>query len=1036
MGQGLTKEQLQQRYDIMVQELNGIRESLKRSQKQLSEYKQIVENANTAIIRMTPEGRIEYINPFAAKLFGTDPDMATGKPIFDVLPENSAATADAVRKILANLPQLKSGHLQYETKITDAGGNIYWIAWANRLLYDHSGNLTGIISTGTDISQRKKIEEALRESEFNLNRAQEIARTGSWVWEPDTDAIHCSGYFFKILGIKPVTSYSKLMKRLNEMIFPEYRQYINKKIELAVQRGTTESYSYQFRHPDGGIRWIEEEVSLLGEIDRKKQIIIGTIRDITEKKKADDKLKEYLLIVSSSSELMSLIDQNYRYVNVNQAYLDAYRKRTEDIEGHTVEELFGKKIFREIIKPNIDRCLLGETISDQYWYDFPGLGKRYMDVKYNPVREMDGSISGVTVSSRDITDRKLTEEALQKSEHNFRSIFTNAAIGIDVVDEKGNFLLVNEAFAKMMGYDAGELTGMNIRDVTFPEDVEQSVGSLKKVFSKKRKCYRTEKRYVRKDGTVFWADLSVSPYFDVATNRILAIGTIIDISRAKMLQEALQHSKEEAERANKAKSEFLASMSHEIRTPLNAVIGFTELLERMLTDSKQKSYLEAIKAGGKSLLVLINDILDLSKIEAGKMEFSYEPVNINNLIDEIRQIFALKVKEKQLDFIIDVDPLIPGHLVLDEVRVRQVVFNLIGNAIKFTEKGFVKLSVKAPGMKKESEKISLLISVEDSGIGIPPDQQQMIFDAFQQQTGQSNRKYGGTGLGLSISKRLIEMMGGEITVKSTVGKGSVFSFRLTDIQVVKPDAAPAPSHDGFVADSIRLLPATILIADDIESNRKLITESLATEKVKVFEAENGEEAVAMAISLKPDLILMDIRMPGTDGVEACKQIKANPQTAEIPVIALTATMKNSTNESYDNRIFDGFLTKPVSRAGLYRELMKFLPFTENNMYKTPQNTSEQSGHTPESLSAEQQQQLNETAGKELFAEWKKAAEYQMSDEIEAFAGHVRQTGTALNIPQLISYGENLLKYVDAFDLEKMDRALKDFPRLTGLSGHK
>ncbi len=1032
-------EQIKQRYAVMEREIEMMRESLKRSQKQLSEYKQIVENANTAIIRMTPEGKIEYINPFAARLFGTHAEQAAGKLIFDVLPENSADTAEAVRQTLRNLSGLGTGDMQYETKITDAQNNVHWIAWTNKLLCDRSGQLTGMIATGTDISQRKKVEEALRKSEFNLNRAQEIARTGSWVWEPDTDTIHCSGYFFKILGIKPVTSYKKLMSRLNEMIFPEYRQYINKKIELAVRQGTTESYSYQFRHPDGDVRWIEEEVSLLGEIDRKKQIIIGTIRDITEKKKADDKLKEYLLIVSSSSELMSLIDQNYRYVNVNQAYLDAYRKKTEDIEGHTVAELFGEKIFNEIIKPNIDRCLLGETISDQYWYDFPGLGKRYMDVKYNPVREMDGSISGVTVSSRDITDRKLTEEALQKSESNFRSIFTNAAIGIDVVDEKGNFLLVNEALAKMMGYDAGEMTGMNIRDVTFREDVSKSIHSLKKVFSKKRKCYRTEKRYVRKDGTVFWADLSVSPYFDVATNRNLAIGTIIDISRAKMLQEALQRSKEEAEKANKAKSEFLASMSHEIRTPLNAVIGFTELLEHMVTDTKQKNYLEAIKAGGRNLLMLINDILDLSKIEAGKLEFRYEPVNLRRLIGEIKQVFTLRINEQELDFIIDIDAALPGQLVLDEVRVRQVIFNLVGNAIKFTNRGFVKLSVKVLSAGEKPEKVDLLIAVEDSGIGIPKDQQQMIFEAFQQQTGQSNRKYGGTGLGLSISKRLIEMMGGAITVESTVGKGSVFRFRLTDITVALPEEpsdTSHTSHDDNIAHSIRFRPAAILIADDIESNRKLIAESLATEEVKVYEAVNGEEAVALAKNLKPDLILMDIRMPVLDGMEACKLIKSDTRTANIPVIALTATFINRENGTDDYRIFDGFLAKPVSRADLFGELMRFLDYTGTDTSDNPENKPLQ--HTIETLtlSPQQQQQWNERLHESLIREWKNTVEYQMSDQIEAFARHVRQAGIDLDIPQLTVYGEDLLHYVDAFDLEKMDRALKSFPALAGLPEQK
>jgi len=1155
MDEQLTYDQLLKRYDIVSREMNSIRESLKDSQKQLSDYKQIVENANSAIIRLSLDGNVEYINPFAEKLLDVISFEVEGKKIFDALPTHSSETADTIRRMLSDLLELKIKYSQYESKVVNSDGNIYWIAWTNKILYDKKGRQNGIISIGTDISRRKKVEEAFRESEFNLTKAQEIARIGSWVWEIETDDIHCSDYFFKILGIKPVKSYKKLLGQLNHMIFPENREYINMKIQRAIKKGSTESYTYQFLHPDGKVRWITEEVCLLGDVDQKKQILIGTIRDMTETKLAEDKLREYLLIVSSSSELMSLIDTDYRYVNVNQAYLDAYKKKSGDIEGQTVSKMFGDQVFQDVIKPNIDRCLLGETISDQYWFESPGMGRKFMDVKYNPVREVDGTISGVTVSARDITDlktaeeqlkifkmfaeesgqgfgmadldgkinyvnstlcqmagfietedviglsiydtylrnhkvqlqkeiipeiesqgqwtgeidlvrkdgsvihtienffvirnelgesiayaltatditdRKLAEEALQKSESNFRSIFTNAAVGIDVVDEKGNFLQVNEALASMLGYAAEELTALNIREVTHPEDIGKSVNPLEEVFTKKKNCYRIEKRYVRKDGSVFWADLSVSPYFDVVTNKNLAIGTVIDISRAKMLREELQRSKEEAEEANMAKSEFLANMSHEIRTPLNAVIGFTELLESIVEDRKQKGYLESIKSGGKNLLVLINDILDLSKIEAGKLEFKYEAINPYSLISEIKQIFALKIKDKRLKFIIDVDDEIPESLVLDEVRLRQVIFNLIGNAIKFTDKGFVKFSVRKMEFEEDKSKIDLLVAVEDSGIGIPENQQERIFNAFSQQSGQSNRKYGGTGLGLSISKRLVEMMGGDISLKSVLGKGSTFEFRLRDVAIGSTMVSAAQDDNLFSFDNIRFGPAVILIVDDIESNRKLITENFSSEEVKVIEAEDGQKAVLFARQFNPDLILMDIRMPVMDGVEATRILKNDNQTKQIPIVALTASFRNLDNDKIYKELFDGYLSKPVSRFDLYQELMRFINFTELGTSDMHKPVLEKETVDEINLSPVQIEKLFKKIDVSLMEQWDKANEHQMSDEIESFAANIKQTGDDFNVRQLSKYGDDLLAYVDNFDLELMDRSLKEFPELIEL----
>ncbi len=1149
----MTYEQLQQHYHILSTEMAIIRESLKLSQKKVSEFQQIVENANSVIIKLHMNGDVEYINPFAEIVFGKPGDERTRQRVLKAIFPNEKSADREVQHILAEWNQRRLKMSQQETRVVTSSGRVFWLSWTNKMLYDDAGEATGLIAIGTDISKRKFAEEALRESEFNLTKAQEIAKIGSWAWEIDTDNIHCSSYFFRIFDISPMTSYSRLLERLNRIIYPEYRNYINKKIDRAIRKGTTESYTYRIRVPDGDDRWIMEEVSLLGDIHKKKQILIGTIRDITEQKQAEDKLREYLLIVSSSSELMSLIGPDYRYINVNQAYLDAYQRTKEEIEGHTVAEMFGEENFENLIRPKIDRCILGESITDQYWFTFPDGKRRFMDVKYNPVREVDGTISGVTVSARDITelkkteeqllifkrfaeesgvgfgmanldglityvnstlsrltgfekpadiigksieetylknhlalirgeiipvvmekgqwtgeidlqrgdgsiihtienfflirnehgepvsyaisvtdisDRKHAEEALQRSESNFRSIFTNAAIGIDVVDEKGRFLQVNQAMANMMGYTQEELKKLDIPGVTYPEDQDKSRNPLAELFSGRSDKYRIEKRYVRKDGSIFWADLSVTVYYDVIKKRKLAIGTIIDISHSKMLQQELQRSKEEAVRANRAKSEFLANMSHEIRTPLNAVIGFTELLETLVSDPKQGSYLQSIKSGGKNLLMLINDILDLSKIEAGKLEFRYEPVNPYALINEIRQIFALKIKEKDLEFIVEVDDDIPESLILDEVRVRQVIFNLIGNAIKFTEKGHVKFSVEKIYTSDDTSHIDLKVAVEDTGIGIPPEQHRRIFDAFQQQSGQSTRKYGGTGLGLSISKRLVEMMHGEISLYSEVGKGSVFTFTLKDV-AVGASVDFRDEADDFDASGLQFAPARIMVVDDVESNRKIISENFSAPNFQIMEAEDGHKAVLFAGQFRPDIIFMDIRMPVMDGFEAAKMIKTKKSTSNIKVVALTASMRSEDQENDYRNYFDGYLRKPVTRTELYRELMRFLPYTMVSKQQKPTENIREDAPDEQlpTLSAAQYSALVAALDGDLKAHWEEARLYQMSDEMEALGGLLIETGEKFGISRLKNYGEALLSAVDSFDLDKMEKYLDGFPAM-------
>jgi signal transduction histidine kinase/CheY-like chemotaxis protein len=497
------------------------------------------------------------------------------------------------------------------------------------------------------------------------------------------------------------------------------------------------------------------------------------------------------------------------------------------------------------------------------------------------------------------------------------------------------------------------------------------------------------------------------------------------LEERKQMQDALIKAKEEAESANRAKSEFLANISHEIRTPMNAIMGFSELLSTQTTDNKQKNYLGAIKTASKTLMSLIDDILDLSKIEAGKLDLQYDTLNTQFFFNELKQFFALNMIEKKLNLIIDLDKTLPKTLIIDEVRLRQVLINLIGNAFKFTEQGYIKLTIKKDDTFNNNNLINLLISVEDTGIGIPDNQKQIIFESFRQQNGQSNRKYGGTGLGLAISKRLVEMMKGQIVVKSVVNQGSVFQIILRDV-AFSEDFPTVKQDAPFDVKTIRFEKALILIVDDEKSNRDLINEWLSQANLDLIEAENGETAIAFAEKYQPAVIFMDIRMPTMDGCEATLHLKNNPKTLHIPIIALTASVKACDLSKIKDSGFDGYLSKPVNKRDFFDELYPYLKSTSKSLStRQPVEALKTSQTTDFSKFSE----FNDIFDNEIIPIWQELNGALEIEVLENFAKKLVALGKQFHISMLIHYAEKLYEDTQHFEITDIKDSLKELPAL-------
>ncbi len=719
---------------------------------------------------------------------------------------------------------------------------------------------------------------------------------------------------------------------LYPIVAPKYRAAFQAFNE-AVCDGYSGGMEFEIIGLNGTRRWILTD-AVPFTMENGEVVQLGFTQEITQRKQAEQALCESELrlrtIYNSTTDAFMLLNEQH-FLDCNQAALKMFGCKTRaefctlhpsDLSpvlqpcGRSSRELADAKIAQVLAEGSSHFECVHKRLDTNATFPADVL-LCSMNLQGKPV---------LHAVVRDITERKQAEQALLSSEKKYHSLIELAADAIFVADvESGKIIDCNQKACSLIGKDKQQIIGLHQSQLHPPEKLADYQVLFQQAAAE-GKTLVPDVLVLHSNGYTTPVDISCNAF--ELDGKMVMVGLFHDISERKQFERELRLAKEIAEKANQAKSEFLANMSHEIRTPMNAILGFSDILNDLVTDATQRYYLDAIHRSGKTLLQLINDILDLSKIEAGKLELRLSEVSIKSICDDIAIIFRQNLDEKNIRFNIEIADNLPDYLLLDDIRLRQVLLNIVSNAAKFTHQGFIRISVaykpstNLPDFNNIEGLIDLIIDIEDSGIGIPPEQIESIFSAFTQQKNQSAH-YGGTGLGLAICKKLIEIMGGSISVRSEIEKGSCFTITFLQVEICKQIEFKQIEQQRL-ANFLHFHPATLLLVDDIESNRLLIKAYLQPySELQIIEAENAEQALTLVKAQPVDLIFMDKRLPDMNGDEVCQQIRAIPEKSAIPIIMITASA--IVLEEQHSPFYNLQLNKPIGKSDLLSAMQTLLP---------------------------------------------------------------------------------------------------------------